>query len=208
MGWLVKIWGIFAAFTFKDKSPNLIICCTEKLLNEMKRILILLVLLVVGTQAYAVSSIVYSHTDIAKPFDLSDSSAEGRSQGYRIDFGLSAIEEEGFQFSAGLGEYKSQERYNESIEAKAFHFPIYYKFSFPTGAVVLVGLENSYWYDVKIQPTESVETNYDATQLFNGYSVQIFSPENFVLQFSVNSLRYEENRTMTALTMGLGYYFR
>ena len=175
----------------------------------MKRILFLLVLLVFGTQTYAVYNIVYSRSELAQPVAPQAGHRVSIGQGYRIDLGLSAMAEEGFNFSAGFGEYKSQDRYNGSIEARAFHFPIYYKWALPMGGFLLFGINNSYWYDAKIEPIVSEGTDYNAYQFWNGYSLQITgAPDNIILQISVDTFEYGVNHHMMTGTIGLGYYFK
>ncbi len=194
----------------KTNSQTLLTCCVEESVKEMKRILILLVLLVVGTQASAWYGLVYSGV-----WPLNDETRDG----YSLDFFSSTLGD-WLLISGGIAEYQYSDFGNKRVEIKAIHFPIYFVVGYSESDAFLVGLKNSYWYSVERESKYSDDNSidYNAFQFFNGVSFRaIAAPAGssdgvFVLETGVTVFDYstqnDSNDSQFIPLVGFGYYFK
>jgi len=198
----------------------------------MKRILILLAVLVVGTHACAqyLNGFIYS-----KPI-IGDISSTNRKingdresiQGYRIDLGtLILFKKEPFALgiSTGFSEYSFSTDIYKEVSFKTIHIPLYILAASPSGSLSLTGMTLGYDYDVKseLRDRES-ETgpNFEkdhSDHRFQGLEAQIITPNGIAYKFGYNWYQYKysirngnnygtADDSMQIYTLGLGYYFK
>jgi hypothetical protein len=196
----------------KTNYQTLLTRCVEESVKEMKRILILLILLVVGTKAYAWYGLVYSGPDVLLDDETND--------GYSLDFFSSPLGD-WLLISGGIAEYQYSDFANKRVEIKAIHFPIYFVLGYSESDAFLVGLKNSYWYSVEREPksySDDGSTDYNAFQFFNGVSFRAVaapagsSDSVFVLETGATVFDYsaknDPNDSHFIPMIGFGYYFK
>jgi len=198
----------------------------------MKRILILLAVLVVGTQACAqyLNGFIYSKPIIGDIQSTNQKLNGDREsiQGYRIDLGtLILFKKEPFALgiSTGFSEYSFSTDIYKEVSFKTIHIPLYILAAGSSGSLSLTGMTLGYDYDVKseLRDRES-ETgpNFEkdhSDHRVNGLEAQIITPNGIAYKFGYNwykykySIRYSNNYStaydsMQIYTLGLGYYFK
>ena len=119
--------------------------------------------------------------------------------------------------SGGIAEYQYSDLYNERVETKAVHFPIYFVVAYAESEVFLFGLKNSYWYSVEGESKSSNDNSidYNAFQFFNRFSFRAVSAPSsngvFVLETGVTTFDYSAKIDMSDYNffpmVGFGYYF-
>ena len=142
----------------KTNSQTLLTRCVEESVKEMKRILILLAVLVVGTQASAkyINGFTFSKPWSAQIFDQD----ENVEDGYKIDLGLLESNSYNGIASLGISEYIFSDEIHKKIKIRAIHLPLYAPLP-GENVLVLLGFNPTFNYsaeaelrDQQSEPTE------------------------------------------------------
>ena len=182
----------------------------------MKRIAFLFCFLVVATQAHALHALYGLVYSVPHVWPLEDETYDG----YSLEFFSSPLGDEPLWplISCGIAEYQYSDLYNERVEIKAVHFPIYFVIAHSYSEVFLLGLKNSYWYSIERESKSSNDNSidYNAFQFFNGFSLRAISAPSsdgvFVLEYRVTRFDYSAKSNFNDLhcfpVVDFGYYFR
>jgi len=183
----------------KTNYQTLLTRCVEESVKEMKRILVLLVLLVVGTRSYADIGIIYSEP-VQRIIDGSRTDLVWQSEpNAHGSFGV---------FGIGKGKYKFSTGINEDVIFETNHI----NFGVVMGGVVGVIGDLTYFSNEPI-------TLYNTVSRFSAFTFQ-YVLNGIVLQYSFrewiyvedasspfSSLEYDPRRSINLSSFGIGYYF-